>query len=234
MLYPPRRLRLTVFAIVTVTSSIICFSAHAKEQKKWLLTLPLFTSDREATIGLDVPFTDDASLAFHAISQSKGEALHPQEMEEVPHSHLYTSAKEATMLFQRFSNPALMRGIHWGLGVGYRSTNVTWVKEANPELVLIQPQLDTHGLAHHTFHLSGPTYTARAGYRYVATDVGFVAGIFLKLRHFQSTVKDLSGTSQPAPVKATSFVRGTLDDQRSLQRRLMTAGYLGLEVGWAF
>lgn len=219
---------------ITLLFTLASQTMKADTSKKWLLTVPVFTSDGEGTVGLDIPFSNDASLAFHAISQATTDLASIQEREANQNTHMYSDALEANIIFQRFSNPKMMRGFHWGIGAGYRTANTTWIKQADPQLSIASSQLDKHGLAHYQFKAAGPIYMGRAGYRYVSTSLGFTAGVFMKIRHFQSIVADNSQNMSYASPEETPILASSEDDRNSLKRRAMTRVLPGIEIGWAF
>ena len=73
------------------------------------------------------------------------------------------------------------------------------------------------------------TFGVRTGYRYVADSPGFMAGVYLKIRHFHNRVRDQKG-KEGEPFRVAIVGK----EASALKRRLMTSLLGGLEIGWAF
>ena len=201
-------------------------SLHAKAYKSLVVTLPAISVARESFLGVDINLGGDSSLEFHWGKLFEGEDLRKREMEEEPYGSLKTRGQELGFYFQRFSNGQQLSGLHWGLGAGYKTLVATWTKlPSEQEGVYLKDDMNSY--VNHNINLSGATIQSRFGYRYVADSVGFAAGIYLKLRHFQSKIIDEENmiSEQIIPINQSDSIR--------LKRRMMTSLLPGFELGWA-
>lgn len=203
--------------------------ASAAEQRSWLLTLPIVSFGREQVIATDFNLGNEASVAVQGNFLAKGQDLYSRELEQDPTRSLISQGQELSFMFQRFSNPAELSGFHWGLGAGYRQVSAEWIKEPWLEKNSKAPETDLNGKVHHHLNLSGTTVSGRLGYRYVADSLGFAAGIYLKLRHFQNHIADQKLTEREHYETDIAY-----HDRISLKRRMMSTLLPGIEFGWAF
>lgn len=209
------------FSSFTITS--------VAKPRRFLITLPVLAVGSESNLELDVNLGGDASLAFYWGLLSRSERLTSSEQELNPGSSLMLEGQEFGFIFQRFSSGIDMSGLHWGIGAGYRSILAQWTKPVEAE---DSPYLttDKDGNSYHEFDLEGAILNARFGYRYVASSLGFVAGLYLKARHFQSRVSEKDKKSSDS-LKESPL---NIDDKIKVKRRLMTTVLPTLELGWAF
>ncbi|MCB9229448.1 MAG: hypothetical protein H6618_07540 [Deltaproteobacteria bacterium] len=197
-------------------------------QKDWLLSLPLVSLGRESLLGVEFNIMNDFSLGAHLGLLSEGEELRKKELEQQPGNSLRMSGQDFSIIFQRFSNPEELSGFHWGLSAGYRSIRGTWVR--NPEYRSgSEFYPDQDGKIRQFPELTGTSLGFRSGYRFIAESSGLMAGIYLRLRHFQNRVKEQ--TKQNSSVSGSPISH---EDAIALKRRMMTSLLGGIEVGWAF
>ncbi|NRA43973.1 MAG: hypothetical protein HRU09_03345 [Oligoflexales bacterium] len=214
---------------------IICLASLASvgfgKPRRFLVTLPVLAVGSESNLELDLNLGGDASLAVYWSLLAKSERLTQSEIESEPGSSMMLEGQEFGFVFQRFSSGIDMSGFHWGIGAGYRSILAQWNK---PKSEASSPYLtaEDEENSYHEFDLAGAILSARFGYRYVAESVGFVAGIYLKARHFQSRVTDKNNETQNEQPLYESPL--DLEDEIKVKRRLMTTVLPTLELGWAF
>jgi len=192
------------------------------------VSLPLVSVGRDSPLGLEFNIMNEFSLGVHLGLVSKGEELEKKEQEEHPGSSLETRGQDVSLTFQRFSNSGEMSGLHWGLSLGYRQIDATWIREPEDTSQEIMP-LDDNDMMRHYLKLEGTSLGLRFGYRFVADSTGFMSGIYLKARHFQNRVRD-----DEEPEDATLQTDISPEDAISLKRRMMSSLLAGIEIGWAF
>ena len=225
----PLRLNLQIKNIIYFVGLIICTNTSLAKPRRFLVTLPVIAIGSESNLELDLNLGGDASLAFYWGLLSKSERLTATEKEANPGSSLMLQGQELGFVFQRFSSGIDMSGFHWGIGAGYRNILAQWTK---PQEDSTSPYLraDKDGNTYHEFDLAGAVLSARLGYRYVAESIGFVAGLYLKTRHFQSRVSE----KEQQEVEPSNYSPLELEDEIKVKRRLMTTVLPTLELGWAF
>ena len=214
-----------LFFVISLIGSSLSFG----KPRRFLVTLPVIAVGNESNLELDLNLGGDASLAFYWGLLAKSERLNASELEAEPGSSLMLEGQELGFVFQRFSSGIDMSGFHWGMGAGYRNVFAQWRKPPGEEDPSYQ-RVDSEGNAFHEFDLAGAVLSARLGYRYVAESVGFVAGLYLKARHFQSRVTG----KQSEEEELSSSTPLNLDDEIKVKRKLMTTVLPTLELGWAF
>ena len=213
---------------ITLLGFIGSADASARSRpRSFLFALPLTVG---SPLKLSYNYESKVALSLDITNEPELERLSDREVEESPGSSLLTEAQEVGLMFSRYSNAANMSGWHWGLGVGYKRMKASWVKLPDPDAEGDEAIVTEDGRANYKLDISGTTATARGGYRYVADELGFMASLFLMIKHFQNRVQDaeLDGTdTQPI----ASITRG---DAQTIRRRFTTQILPGLEVGWAF
>ena len=220
----------TLYAFLTgvIVAVFMPTPSHAT-QRDWLMSLPLVSVGRDSPLGLEFNIMNEFSLGVHLGLVSKGEELGKKEQEDHPGTSLETHGQDISLIFQRFSNPAEMAGLHWGINLGYRQIRATWIRDPEQSSAGIFPALDEEGNMHHHLRLEGTSLGIRFGYRFVADSPGFMAGIYLKARHFQSRVRD-----DDPPESGELLTEIPPEDAIALKRRMMSSLLAGIEIGWAF
>lgn len=217
---------------------LICLGGIAEFSSKaysrqYVLTLPLIAVARESTLAFEFNLMNEASLSLHWSRQTPGEELRKKELEERPLDSLTLEGQEFGFGFQRYSNARELSGFYWGLGAGYRKVAAVWIRDPGVQVGsnLNNPlYVDDLGKVHNYMDVSGTAVNGKVGYRYIAKDLGLTAGLFLKLRHFQSAVKK----NEASPDKRYAKNPLGQNDKSVLKRRLMTTLLPGFELGWAF
>ncbi|MFK7824706.1 MAG: hypothetical protein AB8G05_11145 [Oligoflexales bacterium] len=223
------RSKLQINYLIFLTVFIAFTNAGFGKPRRFLVTLPVLAVGNESNLELDLNLGGDASLAFYWGLLAKSDRLTESEKESKPGSSLMLQGQELGLVFQRFSSGIDMSGFHWGLGAGYRSILAKWTKPQD-QSSLSYLRTDEEGNTYHEFNLAGAVVSARFGYRYVAESVGFVAGLYLKARHFQSRISE----KEKEESEPTNFSPLGIDDEIKVKRRLMTTVLPTLELGWAF
>lgn len=208
------RLALTALSLVLVPQVM---TAKVK-QKTIALSLPLTMA-----VPLRLEYNlRRGSISLDYLPERSHQRLLPKVREQNPELSLETKAQEFGIMVSRYSTPEHLSGFNWGLGIGYRQENVDWRKET---------LTDDTGLSSHRFNVKGVTASMKLGYRYVAESLGFMAGLFLFVKHFEGRVSDGS-TEQDGDRIYTASTPGVRDSlARQLKTRIMP---ISLEIGWAF
>ena len=170
-----------------------------------------------------------ATVALEGGIAHKAEELTNTEIKETNES-LISSGKQIAIMVSRYTEEARMAGWFWTLGAGYRQMDYTWKRGLSEDDLALASSLtsDDKGRYDHKLTAAGVTGHARAGYRYVGESTPFLIGAFVGLRHYQSTVNNVTA-------KDNEFAPSIADDQRvELSHRFMTRLEPALEIGWIF
>jgi hypothetical protein len=194
------------------------------DTKAFLITLPVFTLGLEGALRTEFNLFQRGTLALEStewVGKGKREELSRREVRENPGSFLLTEGRELGIMFGRYTDPFNMSGFNWGLGAGYRMMKIDWSKAGSDESNTSPPP-------HYNVRAEGPTVAARAGYRFVGTDIGFTLGSFLGVKYFLSQISNFSheDTIKFSPISA--------GERKSLRGKLGTSFKIGVEIGWAF
>ena len=218
---------LILFSIWFILNVFIKAPLEAKDYKSWVVTVPAISVARESFLAVDINLQGNSSLEIQWGRLLDGEDLRKRELEEQPLGSLMTHGQELGFYFQRFSRGKTLSGFHWGMGAGYKILTAQWTK-LQDDTILNRSFLESY--SNHNVKLSGTMILGRLGYRYVAESVGFTAGLYLKLRHFQSRVEDITDNDE----ELLEFTSLSQHDAITLKRRMMTSLLPGFELGWAF
>ncbi len=194
------------------------------EGKVFLVSLPFLTIGNEGAMRAEINAFQKGGFAVEWAQwsgQGQREELTHWEMKHHPGSSLVTEGRDMSLMYGRYSNPASMSGWNWGLGGGYRILNVRWSEMT----VNNQEKL---ALVHYNVQARGPTFSSRAGYRYIEDDFGITVGTFIGMTLFPNHV---SNQSSSAP---ENYDWITNDRSHVLERRLAISYKVGFEFGWAF
>jgi hypothetical protein len=204
--------------------------AQAQEAgKSWLFS----TSLSRATLAkFEVNLKNQGSIALEAGYMGASEALRPKEIEDVPGQSLITYGREYKIMISRYTQPTKMAGLFWGLGVGQRSIQADWKKNPNEKAVDQFQAVDEDGMVNHRLDITGTLIEGRCGYRYVSSDIGIVAGIFLDVAHHNSKVTDRDSVLEAEDSDHIAPVAES--DAYAISRRLTSTLAPGFELGWAF
>jgi hypothetical protein len=126
-----------------------------------------------------------------------------------------------------------MGGFFWGLGVGQRVLQADWRKSPYYKTVDQFGIVDSDGKVTHRVTATGTLLEGRLGYRYVTSDLGFLAGLFLDVAHHNAHVRDREVPEDSDPAADHVAPIGE-HDAYVLGRRLGSTGSPGFEIGWAF
>ncbi len=209
------------FALFMVSS----VAQAADSYKMMNVTLPLVSFGRESVIKGEWNLRGRGSLGLELNMMSENEIYSDKEMEENNGDTLMMKGSQFALLYSQYSNPKMLSGGYWAIGVGYRQVKATWEQTPALNQDVLGATLSSEGRVTHALAGSGPTGHARFGYRYVAESIPFSAGAYLGLRHFQSTMKD---------VDQAGAVQTSAEDLTGLQRRMMSHLEPGIELGLAF
>lgn len=195
-------------------------------QRDFVLSLPL---TRDGSFRGEFNIQNAVGLSLDWQEWGMGEAREEaprSELKEHPGNSLKTRGRQIGATVSRYTNPTRLSGFHWGLGAALRQEKVNWIKDS--ETLGLSAVLDESEKVHHNLEISGPAVEGRVGYRYIGETVGFMAGIYLNVQHFQPTISDMkdSGDAYSSPIDKA--------DRAALERRITTRGGVGLEIGWAF
>ncbi len=206
------------------------------------------------TMNISIPIINLGETTLHGEFNLAGqgglalEILNKGVQEEAPkndpdsNSRL-TRAQAISFIYSVYNDPMAMAGFYWGVGAGYRTESVDWLKPDKSLSTALSPGVDpnyTSRLA----DLKGPTAHGRFGYRYVGKDVPLLIGAYLGLRHFASTVTDQEGTSQvrkeknsPAATQSLAPLNAeqmTESEKSKIHDIYATRGEGGVEIGFSF
>lgn len=187
------------------------------KMKHVLLSIPVVTLGKDAALRVEYNLLRRGTLGLEWRewgAKKRREEFSKHELEQRPGESLTSRGREIGLLWSRYSNPALMSGFAWSLGAGYRFWEGRWkhvLADGDSE------PIDQDILS------SGPTFTGRIGYRYVADTLGCALAGYSSIKHFQNQV-----------VSESEEISLPNEDARSLGRRMMTSLRIGVELGWAF
>lgn len=211
-------------------STPIVAAKMSGSSKTFLFTLPLtwgsplhlsYNYDNQFAIGLEV-----TGLGDH-------ERLSERERKEAPGSSLLVKSGEIGLMMSRFSRPEAMAGWYWGLGLGYKALNAAWTK--TPKKLVSSDGLQPSQIEEPQkmrVLASGNTITGKFGYRFVGSELGFVASLSLIIKHFQNRVKD--AFPEEGAQDEEKFTAISRKDKETLRKRLTTQAFPAIEIGWAF
>lgn len=196
------------------------FSAQASfaEYKDFLITFPVVTVGHEGVVRAEYNFFEEGTLALEWVEwggRGRREELSPRERRDAPSRSLKSEGRDLGLMFSKYTQPSLMGGFHYGLGLSYRRMQVERKEEQGSE--------ENQYLA----VASGPALSARVGYRYVAEDLGFVVGGFLGAKRFFSQIEDRYE-------EADHFFPMSAEQKKDLKKKLASFLKIGIEIGWAF
>ncbi len=216
-----------LFSFFIWSSFLISLQTYGEEiHKSFIVAIPL-------RVGTPYRFEYNlgkGSLGLDLLKENVRERLGDKEIQQQPGDSLISEAKEISIMFSRYGNAELLSGLHWGLGIGYRAENMAWRKNLNLETKEdLEFLVDQDGKVYHAAKLDGITGSVRLGYRYVSQSAGFVAGLFVVYKHFESKVNDVASQGIVYP-----FSKMPKEDLQTLRNKLMTSIMPGLEIGWAF
>lgn len=202
--------------IASQSVSALC----AESYNTMAITLPLISPTK-----VEFNLKGHGGLALELSIEREIETFSKEEREERNQDSMMAKGQQVAALYSQYSNPKSMSGGFWTLGAGYRRVEADWLHTPDQGQATTGLNLDADGKLTHEMEASGATGHARVGYRYVGESVPFLAGIYVGLRHFQSTFKD-KNSDGASPTNE--------DDLVSFQRRMATKLEAGLDIGFAF
>ena len=188
-----------------------------------LVALPLLT--RGLTGRVEFNLGGRASLAVEGKNENRLEYLSKSEVQRSGES-MMNRGQQGSVFLMSYTRPASLSGFFYGLGLGYRREQIDWHQPTSSSFAA----LTDAQYANHDARLSGATGTARAGYRYVGSEIPLFIGAYAGLQHFQSTAADGPTTTNGQSPSVTPM---TTQDKEHLQRRFATSLDLAIEVGFA-
>ncbi|MEZ4742360.1 MAG: hypothetical protein R3B45_07930 [Bdellovibrionota bacterium] len=206
--------------------------AAGEGKKSMLFTLPLVSIAQDKRARVEFNLSTKGSIALEGSYMPEREELREDELKERDGDSLKINGREYKIMFARYSQGAKMGGWYWGLGFGQRTLDATWVKSP---YALAEDQFgleDENGKITNKVRISGTTLEGRGGYRYVSSDLGFVIGIYLGIRHYQNTIHNSDDVELSDP--NDSLVEIHSHDEGTLSRRLMSRMVPDIEIGWSF
>ena len=195
--------------------------AEAKTQKDFHVSLPFIQIGREAKGAIGYNMGDYGVFSLEVGIMPEEEELGESERKEKPDDSLLTRGQEAKVMLSQYNNTSQMSGFFWAVGLGYRQVDFDWITTQN--------DLDTGEKSLYQAQAQGPIAETRGGYRYVNEDWGFLAGIYLGIRHFENQIADTNTEADELdyqPIDESS--------KKNLRERFMTSLIPGIEIGWAF
>lgn len=195
-------------------------ASAADSYKTMAITLPLLAPTK-----LEFNLKSHGSLGVEFRMDRESETFTKKERTDNNGDSLMMKSQQMSLLYSQYSNPKMMSGGFWTLGVGYRRDQGEWLQTPSSTQAATGLKLDADGKLQRDIEASGATGHARVGYRYVGESVPFLAGIYVGMRHYQSKFTD----------KTTDVTAETAqDDLESLQRRLATSLEAGIDIGFSF
>ena len=213
--------------------ALLSSPAMAEEQVDFTIAVPLISLTSESAGRIELNLGMRAALAIEASYIHEHDRIHEDVTEETGETMYVNSGRSASMHIARFSQPNRLAGFYWSLGAGFQTVDVAWTVPADEE----DPEIDfallpDDGMMNHRAILSGVTGHGRVGYRYVADDYPFMAGIYLGFRHFQSGVEDYHEAKEEEADEGVSNL--TDYEKERLKRKFKTAFTPSLTMGFAF
>jgi hypothetical protein len=216
---------MTFSVALFLVSSALPAADMGGNYKTMNLTLPLINFGGESVLKAEWNLRGRGALGLEANMMSESELYSDKEIEEKNGDSLMMKASQLAILYSQYSNPKMLSGGYWSVGLGFRQVKADWDQTPTPNQDIQGASLNAEGKVRHALTGSGPTGHIRTGYRYVAESIPFSVGAYIGLRHFQSTVKD---ETQSGAVITNE------DDLLALQRRMMSRLEPGIELGLAF
>ncbi len=213
-----RRSKIRNTSFTLVCASFFSNAAFA-EEKTFAITLPALTLGREGVLRVEYNFFNRESIALDWTqwvgSEGQKEELTRSQIRNSQGASLLTKGRELGLMFAQYSDSLHMSGFNYAMGLGYRAEDIDWTKQKTPTE------------ERYFAKARGPTMRARAGYRFVGKDIGFLIGTFVGAKYFLSQITEISSDQH------TRRAFGA-HDKTYLEQTLAKSFQIGLEIGWAF
>ena len=207
--------------------------ASGGEYRSVSVSMPLISMAREAVGHVDFNLSGKGAIGLEVMAKGRQDEIDPK-IHQATGESLIAQGRGAALFISRWSHPANMSGGFWGMGLGYRQETVKWrVAPLQGDKRAALTLADQDHLLNHSAELHGVTGHARAGYRYVGSDMPFIIGGYIGIRHFQAGVQDAKAEANRAPgAVATAPLSDKEKDK--LLFRAETKPESGIEIGFVF
>lgn len=233
-----------VSCMTSLSASIAVGQGGSFSQKRGAqtmnLSLPIVNIAGETTIHGEFNLAGEGGIALEIVNKGVQEESPKNDTNS---SSRLTKAQAISVIYSVYNDPLAMAGFYWGVGAGYRTESVDWLKPDSTQTTALLPDTNPTYVSR-LAELKGPTAHGRFGYRYVGKEMPLLIGAYLGLRHFASTVTDQEGMSQVRTDKNSAKNIQNMDslkademtdsEKTKIRDIYATRGEGGIEIGVSF